>query len=410
MREATYGVSARVIASFFVLSIALVFFVSANFGSFKFFTGSKSEFKVPIVELQTKLTSASDEFQARSTTTNSFRNRTVIVSIHSLPLFGFIRYYREKNGGLEHGLARARALIRTAAALSPNMPLTLPDGDGDVLTSDIYRNYGDFFHLKILPGPTSPEIHLYAGDISPKLLSPWSPNPLRPYLAFFAGGLHGPIRPILLNHWKNRNTDLPIYEYLPKGIDYFSFILQSKYCLCPSGHEVASPRIVEAIYAECVPVILSDHYVLPFSDVLRWEGFSVQVETQKIPQLKEVLMGISEEKYMRLKEGVRAVRRHFVWNQPDKRLSPLVGPPATTTATAATTSSFSLTALSLFSYSLHRSSPVVSTLVVGFKTLTLPLIFSNPSTSHMFESRPYTPLNCFRTFVYKGLPPDSLEL
>ncbi|CAL5355281.1 unnamed protein product [Camellia sinensis] len=125
MKEATYGygVSARVIASFFVLSIALVFFVSGNFSSFKFFTGSKSEFKVPIVELQTKLTSASDEFQARSTTTNSFRNRIVI---------------REKNGGLEHGLARARALIRTTAALSPNMSLTLPDGDGDVLTNDTY--------------------------------------------------------------------------------------------------------------------------------------------------------------------------------------------------------------------------------------------------------------------------------
>ncbi|KAF5938377.1 hypothetical protein HYC85_022636 [Camellia sinensis] len=164
-----------------------------------------------------------------------------------------------------------------------------------------------------------PEIHLYTGDISPKLLSPRPPNTPRPYLAFFAGGLHGPIRPILLNHWKNRDTDLPIYEYLPKGLDYYSFMLQSKYCLCPSGHEVASPRIVEAIYAECVPVILSDHYVLPFSDVLRWEGFSVQVETEKIPQLKEVLMGISEEKYMRLKEGVRAVRRHFVWNQPAER-------------------------------------------------------------------------------------------
>ncbi|THG16830.1 hypothetical protein TEA_003753 [Camellia sinensis var. sinensis] len=56
-----------------------------------------------------------------------------------------------------------------------------------------------------------------------------------------------------------------------------------------------------------------------FVDVLRWEGFSVQVETEKIPQLKEVLMGILEEKYMRLKEGVRVVRRHFVWNQPAER-------------------------------------------------------------------------------------------
>ncbi|THG06854.1 hypothetical protein TEA_010191 [Camellia sinensis var. sinensis] len=67
--------------------------------------------------------------------------------------------------------------------------------------------------------------------------------------------------------------------------------------------------------------------------------------------------------------------------------SPLVAPPATTTVAATTTSS--LTALSLFSYSLQRSSSVVyfvfSTLVINSKTLNLPSIFSNPSTSHIKE-------------------------
>lgn len=82
---------------------------------------------------------------------------------------------------------------------------------------------------------------------------------------------------------------------------------------------MASPRIVEAIYAECVPVILSENYVLPFSDVLRWEDFSVAVPVAEIPRLKEVLGGVPEEEYLRLKEGVRAVRRHFVLNRPAKK-------------------------------------------------------------------------------------------
>ncbi|KAG6649634.1 hypothetical protein I3843_07G219800 [Carya illinoinensis] len=164
-----------------------------------------------------------------------------------------------------------------------------------------------------------PEIHLYGGNLPSKLLTPPPADAPRPYLAFFAGGVHGPIRPILLHHWKNRDNDLRVYEYLPKELDYYSFMLQSKFCLCPSGHEVASPRIVEAIYAECVPVILSDSYVLPFSDVLRWEAFSIQVDVSEIPRLKEVLSAVSEERYRRFKENLKVVRRHFVLNKPAQR-------------------------------------------------------------------------------------------
>lgn len=164
-----------------------------------------------------------------------------------------------------------------------------------------------------------PEIHLYGGEVSPKLLSLPPDNAPRRYLAFFAGGMHGPIRPILLQHWKNRDKDIIVNEYLPKGIDYYSIMLSSKFCLCPSGFEVASPRIVESIYAECVPVILSNYYVLPFSDVLQWEAFSVQVDVSDIPGLKEILSAIPESEYKKLKQGVRAVRRHFTLNQPAKR-------------------------------------------------------------------------------------------
>ncbi|KAG6409476.1 hypothetical protein SASPL_127516 [Salvia splendens] len=164
-----------------------------------------------------------------------------------------------------------------------------------------------------------PEIRLYGGYVDPKLISPPPPTAQRPHLAFFAGGLHGPVRPVLLHHWKGRDPDLHIYEYLPKNLNYYDYMLKSKFCLCPSGYEVASPRIVEAIYAECIPVILSDHYILPFSDVLRWEAFSLQVNVSEIARLKEILIGVSEDKVLRLKEGLRGIRKHFVLNQPAER-------------------------------------------------------------------------------------------
>ena len=165
-----------------------------------------------------------------------------------------------------------------------------------------------------------PEIHLLTGDIPSALVAPPPGSPAsRPLLAFFAGGLHGPIRPVLLDHWKGRDPALAVYEYLPGNLSYHSFMLASKFCLCPSGYEVARPRLVEAIYAECVPVILSEGYVLPFSDVLNWDAFSVSVDVADIPRLKEILAAVPEDKYMRLKEGLRVVRKHFTFNQPARR-------------------------------------------------------------------------------------------
>lgn len=162
-----------------------------------------------------------------------------------------------------------------------------------------------------------PEIHLLTGEVRGLLGGP-SPS-RRPILAFFAGGRHGHIRPILLKHWEEKDEDVLVYERLPKPLNYNSMLQKSKYCLCPSGFEVASPRVVEAIYAECVPVLISDGYIPPFSDVLNWELFSIQVKVEDIANIKDILTSISKNQYRRLQRRVKQVQRHFVVNGPPKR-------------------------------------------------------------------------------------------
>ncbi|KAK8371309.1 hypothetical protein V6Z12_A01G237900 [Gossypium hirsutum] len=127
-----------------------------------------------------------------------------------------------------------------------------------------------------------PEMNLRTGKLTGLIGGPSASR--RPILAFFAGGVHGPIRPILLEHW-----------------------------------EVASPRIVEALYNGCVPVLISKSYVPPFSDVLRWKSFSVVVSVEDIPRLKEILMKISSRQYIRMQRRVLQVRRHFEFHSPPKR-------------------------------------------------------------------------------------------
>lgn len=43
------------------------------------------------------------------------------------------------------------------------------------------------------------------------------------------------------------------------------------------------------------------------------------VEVSEMLRMKEILMAIPEEKYRELKEGLRAVRKHFELNRPAKR-------------------------------------------------------------------------------------------
>ncbi|KAL5725646.1 hypothetical protein ACHQM5_008769 [Ranunculus cassubicifolius] len=162
-----------------------------------------------------------------------------------------------------------------------------------------------------------PEINFVTGEINEITRS--TPPSNRSILAFFAGNPHGRIRPSFLQHWKDKDEDIRVYQTLPEGLSYKDMMKKSKYCICPSGWEVASPRIVEAIYAECVPVLISQHYILPFSDVLNWDSFSVQVSVEEIPDLKKILMGIPEDKYLRMQERVKQVQRHFVVNDPPKR-------------------------------------------------------------------------------------------
>lgn len=140
----------------------------------------------------------------------------------------------------------------------------------------------------------------------------------RHIFAFYAGNMHGYLRKILLEYWNNKDTDMKILGPMPPGVaskmNYIEHMKSSKYCICPKGYEVNSPRVVEAIFYECVPVIISDNFVPPFFEVLNWAAFSVIVAEKDVPDLKSILAGISDEKYQELQYGVRKVQRHFLWH------------------------------------------------------------------------------------------------
>lgn len=104
---------------------------------------------------------------------------------------------------------------------------------------------------------------------------------------------------------------------------YSESLLGSKFCIHAKGFEVNTARIGDALYYGCVPVILADHYDLPFADVLNWKSFSVIVSTVDIPKLKKMLQEMVKNNnnnnddnynYVRLQANVMEVQKHFQWN------------------------------------------------------------------------------------------------
>eukprot|EP00249_Psilotum_nudum_P011504 c23215_g1_i1 orf=1772-2443(+) len=166
-----------------------------------------------------------------------------------------------------------------------------------------------------------PEINLIGGIFSSKLGG--KPANQRTRLAFFAGGDHGPVRPILFKYWEGKDDDILVFKKLPKKYSYHDLMKSSKYCICPGGYEVNSPRIVEAIYNECVPVILADGFVLPFSDVLDWNAFSLHLPEKDIPNLKLILSEIPNNRYEEMHANVKQIQRHFLLTDPSKRYDAL---------------------------------------------------------------------------------------
>jgi len=92
---------------------------------------------------------------------------------------------------------------------------------------------------------------------------------------------------------------------------YYSKLRQSRFCLCPEGAQGWSPRLAEAVWFGCIPVVVADDYVLPLSCFFDWSQFSIVVPEAEAAGVYDLLAKKSDEEVAALQRGLAAVRPFF---------------------------------------------------------------------------------------------------
>lgn len=155
----------------------------------------------------------------------------------------------------------------------------------------------------------------------------------RPQLAFFAGHMQrGRVRPQL---WRlygdlaadSRHPRLRLVDGALSANAYQQALLETTFCLMLRGHRAWSPRLMDAVWFGCIPVVVSDGYDLPLQGLaVDWRQMAVLVPEQEAlaPGRLEArlrrLKAHSPEQLDRMQQRLWEARHALTWHEPAQPL------------------------------------------------------------------------------------------
>uniref|UniRef100_A0A8C2KWY9 Exostosin glycosyltransferase 1b n=1 Tax=Cyprinus carpio TaxID=7962 RepID=A0A8C2KWY9_CYPCA len=99
---------------------------------------------------------------------------------------------------------------------------------------------------------------------------------------------------------KDARCDKDNAEY--EKYDYREMLHNSTFCLVPRGRRLGSFRFLEALQAACVPVMLSNGWELPFSEVIDWNTAAVIGDERLLLQIPSTVRSIHQDKILALRQ------------------------------------------------------------------------------------------------------------
>ncbi|KAK7476210.1 hypothetical protein BaRGS_00032564 [Batillaria attramentaria] len=89
---------------------------------------------------------------------------------------------------------------------------------------------------------------------------------------------------------------------------YPEILQEATFCLVIRGARLGSPALSDALMAGCIPIVVADGYVMPFSDVLDWIRASAQVREDDLGKVMEVVGNYSVDRVHTMRRQVQ-----FLW-------------------------------------------------------------------------------------------------
>uniref|UniRef100_G1NIQ2 Exostosin glycosyltransferase 1 n=1 Tax=Meleagris gallopavo TaxID=9103 RepID=G1NIQ2_MELGA len=105
---------------------------------------------------------------------------------------------------------------------------------------------------------------------------------------------------------KDSRCDRDNTEY--EKYDYREMLHNATFCLVPRGRRLGSFRFLEALQAACVPVMLSNGWELPFSEVIDWKQAAVIGDERLLLQIPSTIRSIHQDKILALRQQTQ-----FLW-------------------------------------------------------------------------------------------------
>ncbi|CAI5449751.1 unnamed protein product [Caenorhabditis angaria] len=94
--------------------------------------------------------------------------------------------------------------------------------------------------------------------------------------------------------------------------DYDELLNNSTFCLVPRGRRLGSFRFLETLGSGCIPVVISDSWILPFSEIIDWQQSALRIPEKEAILIVETLMKVPRGEVEKLTWNSRRVYEKYL--------------------------------------------------------------------------------------------------